>query len=331
MKDQDCRQRPLPQLPAQASVGWRLILRSSMYMAAAGILATVAVAVLHSRVSLRRSASVLESFAQDKSISDEVASVLKHTQTRPIHLLPKEVLASRDMKKMAWRGIADKVVKEFDSVFGGSGSSKKAGKVPKISLGLRKPHTKGSTHENEKGDFLLKMGLVNKGGFVRVYQPSASAMAKASKLQHTSAAQSQQHVQKRQEEQKAVGEAKALMADERKEMEKLARDKTHLEAELARVKLEKREAQEKQDVKLSQKHAAVARRSASISNTAATAEKDKAVEDINAAVAKESKLASQWGAESEGIIQHELPETAIPQTREAGMRIYIYISIHRCN
>jgi hypothetical protein len=290
-------------------------------MVAAGILATVAVAVLHSRVSLRRSASVLESFAQDKSISDEVASVLKHKQTRPIHLLPKEVLASRDMKKMAWRGIADKVVKEFDSVFGGSGSSKKAHKVPKISLGLRKPHTKGSTHENEKGDFLLKMGLVNK----RVYQPSASAMAKASsKLQHSSAAQSQQHVQKRQEEQKAVGEAKALMADERKEVEKLARDKTHLEAELARVKLEKREEQEKQDVKLSQKHAAVARRSASISNTAATAEKDMAVEDINAAVAKESKLASQWGAESEGIIQHELPETAIPQTREAGLRIYIY-------
>ena len=35
----------------------------------------------------------------------------------PKHMLPKQVLAEHDMKKVAWRGLGDTVVREFDSVF----------------------------------------------------------------------------------------------------------------------------------------------------------------------------------------------------------------------
>jgi hypothetical protein len=49
------------------------------------------------------------------------------------------------------------------------------------------------------------------------------------------------NLEKRQEEDKAV-RAVALLAEERLEREKLARDKTDLEAQVARLKLEKQQA-----------------------------------------------------------------------------------------
>ena len=56
----------------------------------------------------------------------------------PAQLLPNQLLAQRNMKKAAWRGISDQVVREFDSVFTKHDTKGKSkSKVAKIPLGSR--------------------------------------------------------------------------------------------------------------------------------------------------------------------------------------------------
>ena len=69
----------------------------------------------------------------------------------PEHLLPKQVLAERDMKKGAWRGLGDKVVREFDSVFSAhkqQGKHMKPGAhhAPKVSLLCATQCSPAATH-----------------------------------------------------------------------------------------------------------------------------------------------------------------------------------------
>ena len=46
-----------------------------------------------------------------------------------------------------------------------------SGLVVKPGSALRKAHAAAPKHEKDKGDFLLKMGLVSRGGVVRVWVP----------------------------------------------------------------------------------------------------------------------------------------------------------------
>ena len=139
-------------------------------LGAAVACAVVLVAVAGSgRVQLGRSGAALASTSVRQQISAEVRDVLRHAQgagapctaraalcapalpradppvppaRRPMlpeHLLPKQVLAERDMKKGAWRGLGDKVVREFDSVFSahkqqGKRMKPNAHHAPKVSL-----------------------------------------------------------------------------------------------------------------------------------------------------------------------------------------------------
>lgn len=251
----------------------------------------------------------------------------------PSHLLPRQVLAQHDVQDGAWgRGISDQVVREFDSVFSPRHKVNKGTKVARVPLGGGHA-IKGAKHETDKGNFLLKMGLVNKGGYVRVWVPDApaksgtqeSATAAAAAASKPGAvarsAPGEEYGRKlpaaRQTalNQKILGkEAPGVGVDGEKKRCNPALQLGCADAIGPSVIPKQKQIAAffpKDSISMATKPSPAAKPPAAGASAAV-----KAAEGISAAVASESKLASAW-AHNEGVPQPQLPSTAVEQTREA--------------
>jgi len=245
----------------------------------------------------------------------------------PSHLLPRQVLAEHDLKKGAWgHGISDQVVREFDSVFSPHHQRKGSSKVARVPLGAGHA-LRGAKHETDKGNFLLKMGLVNKGGYVRVWVPDTPKSGAAQdQATATAAAASRPGAVARAAPGEEYGRtpAAALQIAAQVHARRTSRDiepkgcNPALELgctdanNMAAIGREKKMATffPKDAISMAAKPLHVGAQGAGAGTAAMAAA------GISAAVARESKLASEW-AHSEGIPQPELPSTAVAQTREA--------------
>jgi len=305
----------------------RPVRRFSLGVSAVGAVVLIVLAVVHSG---RSDSSVLQS-VDPASISAEVESVLKQSQERDAAnraSAHSQELAAHDLKKGAWRGISDQVVREFDHVFSPQ-HKKKAGGLKPTLAGRQK--VKGAKHETEKGNFLLKMGLVSKGGYVRVWVPdkpahkvggtaavSSSAAASSEKASRPgtiarAAAQHGEEVPDLLKKEAALGKNKEPAARQTALQQKTvaANDKSigcnpglelgcHVDAN---------------SLSTSGK-TAHGPHMARIVQARKTGEAEKAAANIAAAVHAEMQLASKW-KDNEGAPQPVLPNDAVAQTREA--------------